>query len=86
MTTAAEALKPHVESVPDDALTDVPDAEFVVAPTSVADAASILEIASRTGLRVLIWGGGTHQGYGHAVDPDIVVLTTRMNRVVEWTH
>jgi glycolate oxidase FAD binding subunit len=46
--------------------------------------ASILSQASADRLRVLVWGGGTHQGYGYRVDPDVVLSTTRLEGVVAW--
>jgi glycolate oxidase FAD binding subunit len=58
--------------------------EFTVQPASAEDAAGVLAFASSKGLRVLFWGGGTHQGIGYQVDPDIVLGTARLDSVVEW--
>jgi glycolate oxidase FAD binding subunit len=63
---------------------EMPDAEFIAAPASAEQAAELLAAASAAGLSVLIWGGGTHQGLGGRVDPDLVVSTVNLNRVVAW--
>ena len=62
-----------------DPIPGAPFAEFTVAPTSVDEVASILSLASAHHLRVLVWGGGSHQGYGYRVDPDIVLTTQRLD-------
>ncbi len=82
--TADRALAPYLETIPDPLPEGLPAVGHVVAPRSVDEAAAILAIASRHGLSVLVWGGGTHQGYGHPVRSDVVLLTTEMRRVVEW--
>lgn len=43
-------------------------------------------LAAATGERaaVLLWGGGTHQGIGGHVSPDVVVATAGLDRVVAW--
>ena len=56
----------------------------VVAPTSPEEVAAVLRAASEHGLRVLVWGGGTHQGLGHHLDPDVVLVTADLNRLVDW--
>ena len=61
-----------------------PDADVVLAPATVDEAARILDFASEHSLRVLPWGGGTHQGLGGPFDPDLVLLTTHMDQIVEW--
>jgi len=61
-----------------------PDADFTVSPASTQDAAAVLRFASDHRLRVLFWGGGTHQGLGHPVSPDIVMSTAKLDSVVDW--
>jgi glycolate oxidase FAD binding subunit len=62
-----------------------PDAEWTIAPSSPADLVPVLQRATEHGLRVLVWGGGTHQGYGHPISqPDIVVSTAHLRRTVAW--
>ncbi len=81
MTSTVAALRRRLAAdVP-----GAPAADVVVAPASVEEAAEALDAASEHGLRVLIWGGGTHQGYGNPVEPDMVLSTHRMARVVEWS-
>jgi glycolate oxidase FAD binding subunit len=67
-----------------DPVSDAPAVDLTVAPTSAAEAAAILRFASDHGLRVLFWGGGTHQSFGHPVEPDIVMATSQLARVVDW--
>ncbi len=43
-----------------------------------------LRTASEHGLHILLWGGGSHQGIGYPVVPDVVLSTARLNRVVDW--
>jgi glycolate oxidase FAD binding subunit len=61
-----------------------PDSEYVVAPTNLGEVAEILRTATAAGLVVTPWGGGSHQGYGGAVVPDIVLVTRHLDRIVEW--
>lgn len=62
-----------------------PPAEFTVAPRTIDDAAAILDVACEHRLGVVVWGGATHQGYGHAIEPGIVLSTHRMNRIIDWS-
>ncbi len=81
MTSTVAALRRRLAAdVP-----GAPAADVVVAPATVEEAAEALDAASEHGLRVLIWGGGAHQGYGYPVEPDMVLSTHRMDRVVEWS-
>ncbi len=77
-----------VTRVARDALSDpiagAPPAEFTVAPTTGQDAAALLALAAEHGMSVLFWGGGTHQGMGHPVDPDIIISTAGLNEIVDW--
>ena len=69
----------------DGEIAGAPDADFTLAPQTVEDAARMLDLASEHGLKVLIWGGGTHQGMGNLVEPDMLVATTALDRIVEWS-
>ena len=62
----------------------LPEAEISAAPSSPADLAALLAEASAGGLKVLVWGGGSHQGLGHRVEPDLVISTARLNRLIAW--
>jgi len=62
----------------------VPPTELVLAPGDVEETAAILETASDLRARVLVWGGGTHQGIGHRVEPDVVISTAALDRIVAW--
>ncbi|GMQ84815.1 MAG: FAD-binding oxidoreductase [Acidimicrobiia bacterium] len=60
------------------------DAEFVVAPTSMEEAAEILAAATEVGQAVAFYGAGTHRQIGSPVDADLVITTTAMNRIVDY--
>ncbi len=62
----------------------MPDTAIVVAPPSIDAAASLLAAASAAGSTVRFWGGGTHQGFGYATAPDLILSTERLTRVVDW--
>ncbi len=76
----ADALGPDVR----DLFPGVPAAERVVAPTTVDALSEALAAASRERLRVLVWGGGEHQGIGYPVEADVVLVTSGLQRVVDW--
>ena len=78
---AAETLLDTAACVP---VEGAPDSRYRVAPYSTGQAAEIMRVASNHGLKVLIWGGGTHQGIGYPVDPDIVLSTHRLSSIVHW--
>jgi glycolate oxidase FAD binding subunit len=67
-----------------DPIPNAPPSDFTVVPTTGSEAAALLEFAAQHRMKVLFWGGGTHQGYGHPVDPDLVMATTGMDRVLDW--
>jgi glycolate oxidase FAD binding subunit len=75
----ATALAPFAADVP-----GAPASEITVAPASAAEAATVLATASRHRLRVLVWGAGTHQGYGYRVDPDVVLATSAFDDLLVW--
>jgi glycolate oxidase FAD binding subunit len=60
------------------------DAEHVVAPSSTEEAAAVLEAASETGIPTRFLGAGTHLGHGYSVDADLVVTSTRLNKITDW--
>ena len=62
----------------------LPDAEITAAPSTPEEVAELLAAASAGGLKALVWGGGTHQGLGHRVVPDLVISTSRLNRLLAW--
>ena len=72
----ASRMKPDVPGLP--------DAEITAAPSTSEELAELLAEASAGGLKVLVWGGGTHQGLGHRVVPDLVISTSRLNRLLAW--
>lgn len=81
-------LGPEMEMLLDAAtsppIEGAPEVEHTVAPNSVEQAAEIMRAATDHEQKILIWGGGTHQGHGYPVDADIVLSTHRLTEVVEW--
>jgi glycolate oxidase FAD binding subunit len=69
----------HLVVEQDDAM---PPAAIVLAPGTAEEAARVLDVAAGAGRSVLMWGGGTHQGYGHRVEPDVILTTRRLDRIV----
>jgi glycolate oxidase FAD binding subunit len=61
-----------------------PVVDHYVAPRSLEQAAEIMRAATDHERRVLLWGGGTHQGHGYPVEPDVVMSTHRLTAVVHW--
>jgi glycolate oxidase FAD binding subunit len=84
MTVLRSELAKLARAALTDPIPGAPDAEITVAPKDLADAATILRFAAQHRLRVLFWGGGTHQGIGHEVTPDVVMSSRALNRVIEW--
>lgn len=72
----AERMRPDSEGMP--------DADLYAAPSTAEEMAELLAQASDHRVKVLVWGGGCHQGYGNRVEPDIVISTSRLNRVVDF--
>ena len=57
----------------------------VAYPSSLEEAAGVLGLASRAGAQVAIRGAGTKLGLGYPPGRvDLLVITTRMNRIVEY--
>jgi glycolate oxidase FAD binding subunit len=83
MSSVAPDLS-DLEPAPGDVARALPPADFTFAPTDTDQLSRILDAASERRARVLVWGGGTHQGLGHPVEPDVVVSTARMGGVIAW--
>lgn len=60
------------------------DAEHVVAPSSIEEAALILAAAAEAGMPTTFRGSGTHQGYGNPVSADLVLTTSRLDSIIDW--
>lgn len=81
MSSLEKVLDPYVAD-PADAPGSA--AEIVCAPSTVQDAAKILEACSEAGASVVPWGGGTQQGVGGPATADVVLSTHRLNQIVDW--
>jgi glycolate oxidase FAD binding subunit len=64
--------------------TDLPAAPHRLAPTSPEETAEVMAAATAAGAVVVPWGGGTHQGLGRRVAPDVVLATSSLDRIVAW--
>lgn len=62
----------------------LPPARHHFAPETAEEAGSMLAAATASGAAVVPWGGGTHQGLGRRVAPDVVISTARLDRIVDW--
>ncbi len=60
------------------------DAEFVVAPSSLEEAAAVLAAASAAAIPVSFYGAGTRRDDGGTAPADVVVTSNRLNRIVDW--
>ena len=80
---ASKALADH-QQAPREVASSLPEATHVFAPPSAEDAADILRSATDERATVLFYGHGTRQGLGAPFRPDVVMSTTRMNRIVAW--
>lgn len=60
------------------------DAEFVVAPTTMEEAAQILGAAADAVMVATFYGGGTHSRLGNPVGADLVITTTGMTRILDY--
>ncbi len=82
--TSIKAARRALASLVAEDVEGAPDAELVVAPSTLDEAAAVLDLASEHRLPVLVWGGGTHQGYGARVEADLVLATERLDAVSDW--
>ena len=53
-------------------------------PATVEEAAGLMANLPAGGDRICIRGGGSHQGIGYPVTSDVVLSTSRLDRVVAW--
>ena len=60
------------------------EAEAGLAPASPGEVATILRFATEQRLKIQVWGGGSHQGFGRPETPNLVLLTERLDAVEAW--
>lgn len=82
MTTLTSVTRRLFERLRDETA-DV-DAEFVVAPTSLEEAAAILRAAAEAHIPTTFLGGGTHVGLGGLVGAGLVITTAGLSQIVDW--
>ncbi|MFP3913309.1 MAG: FAD-binding oxidoreductase [Actinomycetota bacterium] len=67
------------------AVAGMPEGVEVVAPDDSEELSELLAGATREGLQVAIWGGGTHRDMGcHPGEYDLVVSTAHLTGIVDW--
>jgi FAD/FMN-containing dehydrogenase len=81
--TSLAVVRKRLASLVIDPVPGAPDSDLTVAPASAEEAGDVLRAASEHGLPVLVWGGGTHQGYGGRIEP-AVLLSTRNLLGIDW--
>lgn len=60
------------------------DAELVVSPPSIEDAAEVLAVAAESGVPVSFLGAGTHRQLGNPVDAAVLVTSRAMDRILDY--
>ena len=84
MTPLDPATRDLLEAMTVPPSEEMPPTEFVVAPATIGEAATVLAAASRHRLEVMPWGGGTHRGIGYSAEPSVIVSTENLTTVVDW--
>ncbi len=82
MTTLRVAVRRLLERLQDQ--TVEVEADFVVAPTTIEQAAELIAAAAEARMPVRFYGAGTHQRAGNPVDADLVITTTGLNRILDY--
>ncbi len=81
--TSLRAIAPSLLASGTAPVDGAPTARLTLRPGSADEVAEVLSACSASGLQVLVWGGGNHQGMGHPVAPDVVLVTERLDRIVD---
>ncbi len=76
----ARAIEDWQVTAPEGAASEV----LALAPPDLDSVARVLEWASLEGRPVIPWGGGTHMGPPTGAPPEILLLTSELNRVVDY--
>ncbi|MDJ0924792.1 MAG: FAD-binding protein [Acidimicrobiia bacterium] len=82
VTRLAAATKRLFEDLSDESVEA--SAAWTVAPSTMEEAALVLRAAADARMPTRFYGGGTHMDYGYRGDFELVVTTSRLNRVVDW--
>lgn len=62
----------------------LPAAAHLLAPSGEEEAAEMLRSATDERARVMFHGHGTRQGMGGELEPDVVMSTAHMDRIIRW--
>ncbi len=82
MTSIGVATRRLFERLRDDSV-DV-DADFVIAPSSMEEAAEILAVAGSAGMSVRFHGSGSHQELGNPVDAELALTMRSLDRILDY--
>lgn len=63
---------------------DLPPAAHVFAPSTLMQAAKVFEAACKEGAAIVIFGGGSHQKWGHPVEADVILSTRLLDQIEVW--
>lgn len=77
-------VRPDFPSAKPPAAAEPPAEVDVEAPENLEELAELLAAATQQRRKLLVWGGGTHQGIGYPIQPDLVVSTRLLRRVLVW--
>jgi glycolate oxidase FAD binding subunit len=83
LTVAPGAIPAGIRSLEVDLLPGS-EAETGLAPSSLEEVEAILRFTTEHRLKIQVWGGGSHQGYGRPDPPDLVLFTNRLDAVEAW--
>jgi glycolate oxidase FAD binding subunit len=72
------------ERAPSSVTAGLPPAAHRVAPASAEEMTELMAAATDSGAVVVPWGGGTHQGLGNRVYPDVIASTAALDKIVAW--
>lgn len=84
MSTLKAQLTKLARGLLSEPIPGAPDVEFTILPERIDEAVAVLGFAAANDLKVLFWGGGTHQSVGYPVAADVVLGTSRLDQVVDW--
>ena len=62
----------------------LPPAAYRLAPASAEEMTELMAAATDSGAVVVPWGGGTHQGLGNRVYPEVIASTAALDRIIVW--
>jgi glycolate oxidase FAD binding subunit len=84
MSTLRVATEKLLERLRPDRVPDGVVARFFVEPRSIDEAADLLSSLRSAGLTAGFLGAGTHQGIGGRTQPDVMILASGLDRIIDF--